>query len=108
MSDMKDERRNTKHEMGAEGAAGFERLAALSHERPVWVRVGQLVDGLSFEVQRNADVVFTARQILFAGIDGKTPPREMLPPGQLEPDATLPQHTLLPCLIEAHAHLFLD
>jgi len=82
-------------------------LAALSR-RTVWVRVGQLIDGDSAVARRDADVLFNARQIVFVGTGGQTPPRELLPEGVSGPDAILPGHTLLPCLIEAHAHLFLD
>src|SRR4051794_3469363 len=84
------------------------RLAALSKRRMVWVRVGQLIDGESAEAHRDADVLFNAWQIVFVGTNGLTPPRELIAEGVSGPDAILPGHTLLPCLIEAHAHLFLD
>lgn len=71
-------------------------LAALSRKRPVRLRVGQLFDGM--DLLRDADVLFQAKRILSAG-----PAEE-----GGEPDLVLAQHTLLPCLIEAHAHLFLD
>jgi imidazolonepropionase-like amidohydrolase len=83
----------------------LDDLARLSTERPVWLRVGQVIDGLSDAPLRNADVVFDAMSIRFVGHD---PGREHLHDGQRKPDATLPEVTLLPCLIEAHAHLFLD
>ena len=38
----------------------------------------------------------------------RRPSTEHLVPGQQEPDAVLSDYTLLPCLIEAHAHLFLQ
>ncbi len=38
----------------------------------------------------------------------KRQPQEDLSEGQSEPDAILPNCTLLPCLIEAHAHAFLE
>ena len=85
--------------------ASLDDLARLSLERPVWLRVGQVVDGTSDGPLRNADVVFDAMSIRFVGHD---PGREHLGDGQRTPDATLPDVTLLPCLIEAHAHLFLD
>jgi imidazolonepropionase-like amidohydrolase len=80
-------------------------LATLSRERPVWLRVGQVIDGVSDAPLRNADVVFDATSIRFVGHD---PLRDILRDGQRAPDATLPGMTLLSCLIEAHAHLFLD
>lgn len=85
----------------------LDHLAMQSRERPVWLRVGQLVDGISNRALRDADLVFDARQIRFVGGNGKSPPRTLLNNGQIEPDAVLPDVTALPCLIEAHAHLFL-
>lgn len=85
----------------------FDDLALQSKERAIWLRVGQLIDGISEAPLRNADVVFDARQIRFVGTNGKTPDRSLLVEGQREPDAVLPDATLLPCLIESHAHLFL-
>ena len=83
----------------------LDDLARLSAERPVWLRVGKVIDGVSNAPLRNADVVFDAMSVRFVGHD---PGREHLHGGQRTPDATLPHVTLLPCLIEAHAHLFLD
>lgn len=80
-------------------------FARFSLERPVWLRIGQVIDGTSDALLRDADVVFDAMSIRFVGRD---PGREYLSDGQRTPDATLPDATLLPCLIEAHAHLFLD
>jgi imidazolonepropionase-like amidohydrolase len=88
--------------------ASIDQLAALSRERPVWLRVGQLFDGLSTQMHRDVDVVFDAREIRFVGHGGQTPDCRHLFNGQSEPDLTLAEHALLPCLIEAHAHLFLD
>lgn len=76
--------------------------------RPVWIRVGKLVDGLSDQFVQNANVVFDARAIRFVGNAEQLPSKEMLTPGQSEPDAVLDDVTMLPTLIEAHAHLFLD
>jgi imidazolonepropionase-like amidohydrolase len=85
----------------------IERLAVESKQRPVWLRVGQLIDGVADRPLRNADLVFDANQIRFVGSDGETPDRAILAEGQREPDAVLPDVTASPCLIEAHAHLFL-
>src|SRR3954462_8584190 len=86
----------------------FDHLARQSQQRPIWLRIGQLVDGVSDRAHRDADLVFDAKQIRFVGSNGKTPPRTRLSEGQGEPDAVLPNVTALPCLIEAHAHLFLS
>jgi imidazolonepropionase-like amidohydrolase len=73
-------------------------LARLSTERSVRLRIGRLIDGVSDHPTRNVDVVFDAASIHL--IESAS--------GDAEPDATLTDYTLLPCLIEAHAHLFLD
>ncbi len=90
---------------GAGYETSLDELARLSTERPVWLRVGQVIDGVSDAPLRNVDVVFDAMSVRFVGHD---PGREHLREGQRAPDATLQDVTLLPCLIEAHAHLFLD
>ncbi|MCH2115788.1 MAG: amidohydrolase family protein [Pirellulales bacterium] len=79
--------------------------AAKSKRRAVWLRVGQLIDGFGDNACPDANIVFDAKQIHFVG---GPPPAELLPAGQRKPDAELPQHTIMPCLIEAHAHMFLD
>lgn len=88
--------------------ATLERLAGLSHRRRVWLRVGQVIDGVLDKPLRNANVVFDALQIYEVTPENVSPTAEGLAPGQCEPDAELPNFTLLPCLIEAHAHLFLQ
>jgi imidazolonepropionase-like amidohydrolase len=77
----------------------LDQLVRESRERPVWVRVGRLIDGTSDAPRRDVDLVFDAHSIksVGAGIEGRR-----------EPDAILSDYTVLPCLIEAHAHLFLD
>jgi imidazolonepropionase-like amidohydrolase len=78
----------------------FDQLACGSRERPVWIRVGRLIDGTSGAPTHDVDLVFDAHAIRAVGSGGID--------GQREPDAILPDITVLPCLIEAHAHLFLD
>jgi imidazolonepropionase-like amidohydrolase len=90
------------------GTELLERLALESRERPVWLRVGQLFDGTSDRVFPNADLVFDAHSVRFVGTDGRTPDPQLLKQGRRTPDAVLADYTVLPCLIEAHAHLFLD
>ncbi len=76
--------------------------------RNIWLRVGQLLDGTSTRPIHDAHVVYSSSEILFTGAVGKVPPADLLCPGQREPDAILQEVTLLPGLIEAHAHLFLE
>lgn len=75
---------------------------------PVWLRAGTLFDGTSDAAFADAHVVYDSERIRFVGTDGQSPPADVLRPGQSTPDVHLPGHTLLPGLIEAHAHLFLD
>ena len=74
--------------------------------RPVWLQVGALFDGTSPAAQRDAHLVYDAGGIRHAGAARPAP--HLLRPGQDAPDRVLPGHTLLPGLIEAHAHLFLE
>ena len=53
-------------------------------------------------------MVYDAAGIRFVGRNGQTPPREHIRAGQIAPDVVAPDATLLPGLIEAHAHLFLE
>lgn len=77
-----------------------------SRERRIWLRVGTLVNGVSNAPLRDAHVVYSSEQILYA--DEEAPPRHVVGEGRGEPDAELPEHTLLPGLIDAHTHLFLE
>jgi len=88
----------------------IDRLVALSRQRAVWLHVGQLIDGVSGEPFLGADVVFDAERIRFVGTQDKKPPTHLLAEGRggAGPDLSLPHHVLMPGLIEAHAHLFLD
>lgn len=86
----------------------FPSIIAENPNRRVWLRVGTLLDGVSTQPIRNANIVYDAKQILFVGNAQNSPPVELLNPGQREPDLDLPEFTLLPGLIEAHAHLFLE
>jgi imidazolonepropionase-like amidohydrolase len=74
--------------------------------RKIWLCVGTLLDGVSPKPRRNAHVVYDKGQILFVGEN--SPPAEALNAGRREPDLNLPDYTLLPGLIEAHAHFFLE
>jgi imidazolonepropionase-like amidohydrolase len=81
-------------------------LPAAMRERPVWLRVGTLLDGTAAAPLEDAHVVYDHRQILFVG--PASPPRDLLREEQTAPDAHWPEHTLLPGLIDAHTHLFLE
>ena len=83
-------------------------LEARSAEQPVWVRVGQLLDGNSDQVTESAHLVYDALKIRYVGSSQSPPPAELIRAGQTVPDADLPEYTVMPMLIEAHAHLFLE
>ncbi len=73
---------------------------------PTWIHVGVLHDGIA--TARDAHVVYDGSSVLWVGTGGATPPRRMLRPGQLGPDLVQPDVVVLPGLIDAHTHLFLD
>lgn len=75
---------------------------------PVWLHVGTLLDGICTQPRRDAHLVYNARGILFVGSDGSTPPADLLRSDQHTPDVSAQDATVLPGLIEAHAHLFLE
>ncbi len=81
---------------------------AATRAHPVWLRVGTLLDGSAGPPLRNAHIVYDCDEIKFVGADGRTPPPEILRPGQTAPDLDAPEATLLPGLTDAHAHLFLE
>ena len=82
-------------------------IPAAAPDRNVWLRVGTLLDGTSTAPAYDAHVVYND-EIRFVGRNGRTPPAGMLRPGQRQPDLDAPDCTLLPGLIDAHAHLFLE
>lgn len=77
-----------------------------TNHRHIWLRVGTLLDGGSAPHMRNAHLVYSGGGILFVGQD--SPPRSVLNDEQKQPDADLPDYTLLPGLIDAHTHFFLE
>jgi imidazolonepropionase-like amidohydrolase len=81
-------------------------IPSAANHRTVWLHVGTLIDGIGKTPLRNAHIVYDANAILFVG--EHLPPQRVLKNGQSSPDVSLPFHTLLPGLIESHAHLFLD
>ncbi|HWA25349.1 MAG TPA: amidohydrolase family protein [Lacunisphaera sp.] len=83
-------------------------IPTATRDHPVWLAVGTLLDGMSSAPARDAHVVYDAAGIRFVGRKGQTPPAALIRPGQTAPDVKAPDATLLPGLIEAHAHLFLE
>jgi imidazolonepropionase-like amidohydrolase len=79
---------------------------AATNDRRIWLRVGTLLDGVATQPLRNAHVVYAKNGILFVGQN--SPPAHLLNSNQQQPDLDLPDYTLLPGLIEAHAHFFLE
>ncbi len=84
------------------------QIPAATAGRRVWLRVGAMMDGSGAAPQRDAHIVYSNAGILYAGAD--TPPAELVKNGQTAtaPDAELPDYTLLPGLIDAHTHMFLE
>jgi len=72
----------------------------------VWVRVGTLLDGSATGAIRDAHLVYDAHGIRYAGAD--RPPATALRSGAVSPDVSLPDWTVMPGLIDAHVHLFLE
>lgn len=73
---------------------------------PIWLRVGNVFTGREVTPLRDAHFVYDATGILYVG--PAEPPAAMVRAGQKGPDHMLPGHTLLPGLIDAHTHLFLE
>ena len=76
--------------------------------RRVWLRVGTLIDGENKQPLRNAHIVYDSASIVHVADEKNPPPSNLISPGQSQPDLDLPEFTLLPGLVEAHAHLFLE
>jgi len=81
-------------------------LPAATDGRRIWLCVGALLDGVSTTPLLNAHIVYDQGMILFVGEN--SPPAHLLNANQQHPDLDLPGYTLLPGLIEAHAHFFLE
>jgi imidazolonepropionase-like amidohydrolase len=85
---------------------GNHSIPPATDRRKIWLRVGTLLDGAGTKPLRSANIVYDKNEIHFVGEN--SPPANLLNPGQGTPDADLPEFTLLPGLIEAHAHFFLE
>ncbi len=84
------------------------QIPAATAGRKVWLRVGTFIDGSGSAPLRDTHIVYGKAGILYAGAD--TPPAELVKNGRTAtaPDAELPEYTLLPGLIDAHTHMFLE
>ena len=84
------------------------QIPAATAGRTLWLRVGALIDGSGSAPLRDAHIVYGKAGILYASAD--TPPAELVKNGRTAtvPDAELPEYTLLPGLIDAHTHMFLE
>lgn len=85
------------------------RIPAATTGRIVWLQVGWLLDGSGASPLRNAHVVYSRSAILYAG--AQAPPARLVKNGRgisTAPDANLAGYTLLPGLIDAHTHIFLE
>ncbi|MGH9563822.1 MAG: amidohydrolase family protein, partial [Terracidiphilus sp.] len=84
------------------------QIPAATAGHPVWLRVGTLLDGSGSAPLRNAHIVYGKTGILYAGAD--SPPVDLVKNGRTAtaPEANLPEYTLLPGLIDAHTHMFLE
>jgi imidazolonepropionase-like amidohydrolase len=72
--------------------------------QPVWLRVGTLFDGE--HLHREAHLVYDAARIRW--LSTREPDPTLVRPDQRKPDLVLTDHRVLPGLVEAHAHLFLE
>jgi len=82
------------------------KIPSTTDDKNVWLEVGTLLDGTSSKPLQNAHIVYNSNSILYVGT---TPPSSnILHSEQTQPGLELPDFTLLPGLIEAHAHLFLE
>jgi imidazolonepropionase-like amidohydrolase len=79
-----------------------------SNRRSVWLRVGMLIDGFSTKPRKDVHVVYDAKSIRYLGSARNPPPPKLLSPAHVRPDVELGDYIVLPGLIEAHAHLFLE
>lgn len=79
-----------------------------TRDHPVWLHVGTLFDGSDAAPAKDAHVVYDASGIRFVGRNGQTPPAALIRPRQTAPDVDAPDATVLPGLIDAHTHLFLE
>ncbi|MBL4575375.1 MAG: amidohydrolase family protein [Opitutaceae bacterium] len=85
----------------------FAALSSVTEEGNVWLQIAELIDGQSTVSLQNAHLVYSQSEILYVGNEDSPPPKDIVP-GKTNPDLILTEYTVLPGLIEAHAHLFLE
>jgi len=73
----------------------------------VWIQVGNLLNGTSKKPIKKANIVFDKNEILFVGTENELPPKALIIDNRLT-KINLSNYTLLPGLIDAHAHIFLE
>ncbi|MEE9405694.1 MAG: amidohydrolase family protein, partial [Algisphaera sp.] len=84
--------------------ATLKKLTCPSSDTPVWLHVGTLLDGTSTPRSR-VHVIYNANSILYVGEEA---PPANLTQSKTAPDVSLDDYTLMPGLIDAHTHVFLD
>lgn len=84
------------------------KVPSATASEPIWIRVGTVIEGTLNAPMRDVHIVYDAEKIRFVGADNAWPSRDLLRDGQTRPDLDAPECTVLPGLIEAHAHLFLE
>ena len=72
-----------------------------------WVQVGSLFDGTSKKILKNAHILFDKNEILYVGKEGDLPPQSLNSYSGIK-KIDLRDYTVLPGLIDAHAHIFLE
>ena len=83
-------------------------LPRATNAQRVWLRVGTLIDGENKQPLRSAHIVYDSASIVYVAEEKNPPPSNIIASGQSQPDLDLPEFTLLPGLVEAHAHFFLE
>lgn len=83
-------------------------IPPVAGDQRLWLHLGTMLDGTTAAPARDVHVVYDREAIRFVGCDGRQPPPELVRPEQRAPDVSAPDATILPGLIEAHAHLFLE
>ncbi len=74
-----------KHCTNGDDLATFRRLAELSVQQPIWLSVGQLIDGVSDQPIPNANLLIDHSQIHFVGSDRQQPSADRSVPDNANP-----------------------
>lgn len=84
----------------------IDLVRKLKSKSTFWLEVGALYDGTCAPPLSSAHIVYSHQEILYVGKE--RPPLDVLKNQEQKPDLVLPNWTLIPGLIEAHAHIFLE